>query len=59
MRRLVKCDKTIKYTWNYSKITPMDNPTSSTYMEMFYSPIVEPSKIDELTTNYIWFIKIN
>lgn len=25
----------------------MDNPTPSTYMEMFYSPVVEPSKVDE------------
>jgi hypothetical protein len=26
---------------------------------VFYSLIVEPSKVDEPTTNYIWFIKIN
>jgi hypothetical protein len=37
----------------------MDNPMSSTYMEMFYSPVIEPSKVDEPITNYIWFIKAN
>ncbi len=37
----------------------MYNLTSSTYMEMFYSPIAEPPKLDELTTNYIWFIEAN
>jgi hypothetical protein len=37
----------------------MDNPKSSTYIGMFYSPIANPSKINEPTTNYIWFIKVN
>ncbi len=37
----------------------MDNPTSSTYMEMFYSPITKPPKLNEFATNYIWSIKVN
>jgi hypothetical protein len=37
----------------------MDNPTSSTYMEMFYNLIAKPRKLDELATNYIWFIETN